>query len=66
MYSIFSGDFEDKSELASAVKEILKCLSSRAIRPSPLTPTLRLFELERVHAMLGHQTLAAVAERKST
>lgn len=59
-----AGDYPDKSELAKAVKEILKCLSSRAVKPSALRRTLRMLELERVHALLSHQCLTSIAERE--
>ena len=58
------GGYEDRSELAEAVKEVVKCLSSRAIKPSPLRLTLRMLELERVHAILSNQCLTSIADRK--
>ena len=60
-----AGGYIDKSELAEAVKEVLKCLSSRAVKPSALRLTLRMLELERVHAILSHQYLTSIAERES-
>lgn len=64
MHVVISGTYVDKSELADSVKEVLKCLATRAVKPSPLKPSLRLMELERVHAVLGYECLAAVAECK--
>ena len=64
MEVVIAGGYVDKSELASTVREVLKCLAARSIKPSPLKPTLRLLELERVHAVLGYECLAAVAECK--
>lgn len=52
----------DKSELASAVKEVLKCVSSRATKPSPLKPSLKLLELQRLHSNLSFETLTSIAE----
>ena len=54
----------DKSELAKAVKEVVRCLSSRAVKPSSLRLTLKMLELERVHAILSHQCLTSIADRK--
>ena len=62
MEVVIAGGYVDKSELAQTVREVLKCLATRAIKPSPLKPTLKLLELERVHAVLGYESLAAVAE----
>lgn len=59
------GGYEDKSELASTVKEVLKCLSSRAVKPSTLRLTLRMLELERVHAVLSNQCLTSIADGNS-
>lgn len=58
------GGYEDRSELAEAVKEVVKCLSSRAVRPSSLRLTLRMLELERVHSVLSYQCLSSIADRK--
>ena len=60
-----TGGYTDKSELAEMVKEVLKCLSSRAVKPSALRLTLRMLELEKVHAILSHQCLTSIAERES-
>lgn len=62
--SDFTGGYEDHSELAEAVKEVVRCLSSRAVKPSPLRLTLRILELERVHAILSNQCLTSIADRK--
>lgn len=62
-YFFSTGGYEDRSALADAVKEVVKCLSSRAVRPSSLRLTLRMLELERVHAILSHQSLTSIAER---
>ncbi len=59
-----TGGYEDRSELAEAVKEVVRCLSSRAVKPSPLRLTLRMLELERVHAILSSQCLTSIADRK--
>ena len=64
MEVVIAGDYVDKSELSQAVKEVLKCLAARAVKPSPLKPMLKLLELERVHALLGYEGLAAIAECK--
>ncbi len=64
MEVVISGSYVNKSELAETVKEVLKCLAARSIKPSPLKPTLRLVEMERVHAVLSYECLAAVAECK--
>ena len=61
---VVAGGYVDKSELASTVGEVLRCLAARAIKPSPLKPTLKLLELERVHAVLSYECLASVAECK--
>ena len=61
---LYIGGYEDRSELAKAVKEVVKCLSSRAVKPSPLRLTLRMLELERVHAILSNQCLTSIADRK--
>ena len=58
------GGYEDKSELAKAVKEVVRCLSSRAVKPSTLRQTLRMLELERVHAILSNQCLISIADCK--
>ena len=58
------GGYEDKSELAKAVKEVVRCLSNRAVKPSTLRQTLRMLELERVHAVLSNQCLTSIADRK--
>ena len=62
MEVVIAGDYVDKSELAQSVREVLKCLAARSIKPSPLKPTLKLLELERIHAVLGYESLATVAE----
>ena len=59
------GGYVDQSELAEAVKEVVKCMSSRAVRPSSLRLTLRMLELERVHAVLSYQCLSSIADRKA-
>ena len=59
---VIAGEFVDKSELAQNVCHVLQCMAARAVRPSPLKPTLRLGELERVHSVLSFDCLAAVAE----
>lgn len=65
LYTLSVGGYEDKSELAGAVKEVLRCLSSRAVKPSTLRLTLRMLELERTHAILSNQYLTAIADRES-
>ena len=64
MEVVIAGGYIDKSELAQSVREVLKCLAMRAIKPSPLKPALQLLELERVHAVLSYECLASVAECK--
>ena len=59
---VVAGGYMDKSELASTVCDVLKCIVGRAINPSPLKPTLKLLELERVHAVLTYECLASTAE----
>ena len=59
---VVAGGYMDKSELASTVCDVLKCIVARAINPSPLKPTLKLLELERVHAVLTYECLASTAE----
>lgn len=44
------------------MKEVLKCLCSRATKPSPLKPCLRLLELQRLHSTLTSEALTSIAE----
>ena len=44
------------------MKEVLKCLSSRATKPSPLKPCLRLLELQRLHSALTSEAVTSIAE----
>ena len=57
-----SGFCADKSELASALREVIKCLCSRSIKPSPLKPSLRLLELQKLHSVLSYEALISIAE----
>lgn len=59
---VVAGGYVDKSELAQSVQDVLKCLALRAIKPSPLKPTLKMPGLEKVHALLSYECLASVAE----
>ncbi len=56
------GDYVDKTELSVSMREVLRCLACRAIKPSPLSPALKLHELERLLSLLAHQTLSSIAE----
>lgn len=60
-----AGDYGDRIELSSAVREVFGCLAARAIKPSPLGPALALHELERLLSVLDHQTLSSVAQGQS-
>ena len=64
IWTLIPGDYQDKSELAGAVREILKCLASRAVKPSPLRPTLKMMELEKIHAVLAYECVNSLAECK--
>ena len=61
---VMAGGYVDKSELAVAVRDILRCLIARAIKPSPLKPALRLMEMERVYSILSFECLGNVSECK--
>ena len=55
----------DKTVLAGAVREVLRCLVARAIKPSPLKVALRSMEMERVYSIVCYECLGAVAECES-
>ncbi|XP_064390094.1 probable E3 ubiquitin-protein ligase HERC1 isoform X2 [Halichondria panicea] len=62
MDTVVLGDYVDKTELSVSMREVLRCLACRAIKPSPLSPALKLHELERLLSLLAHQTLSSIAE----
>ena len=61
---VVAGGGVDKSGLAVAVREVLKCLITRAIKPSPLKVALRPMEMERVYSIVSFECLGAVSECK--
>ena len=63
--AVMPDDFVDRSDLAVAVKEVLRCLVARAIKPSPLKPALKQMELERVLSIVSYECLGAVSECES-
>ena len=60
-----SGGAGDKSSLAVSVREVLRCLITRAIKPSPLKIALRPMEMERVYSIVSYECLGAVSECKN-
>ena len=60
-----SGAGVDRIGLAVAVREVLKCLISRAIKPSPMKVALRPMEMERVYSIVSYECLGAVSECKN-
>jgi len=44
------------------VKDVLKCLATKAVRPSALTPALNMHEMEKLITMLSNESLTAIAK----
>ncbi len=63
---MYVGGCEDKSELALAVKDVISCLSSRAIKPSPLKSAIKLLELQKLHSTLSYESITSLADSKNS
>ena len=59
-----AGECVDKSSLAVAVREVLRSVIARAIKPSPLRVALKQMEMERVYSIVSFECLGAVSECK--